>query len=174
MVTNARFQEYCTHRSNARDVHCRKVSVSTQTDRQTDRHTHTHTDTQTDTPPTRRSWIKRLYLCPFDKAETDSLQILTSSLFTIPAMTASFQNLSSSSLIQSPPFHAAYQQSTDRTWLRWLFIILQWRRPACDPEPVYVGFVVGNVKMGQVFLRIIGLHPVSITPPMHYQEIRNK
>jgi hypothetical protein len=87
-------------------------------------------------------------------------------------MTASFQKLSSSSV--SPPFHAAYQQSTDRTWLRWLFTSLQWLRPSCDPEPVYVGFVVENVKMGQVFLRVIGFHPVSIIPPMHYQESRNK
>jgi len=43
-----------------------------------------------------------------------------------------------------------------------------------DPKPVYVGFVSGNVLMGQAFLRVTGFHPVSIIPQMRLQERRNK
>jgi hypothetical protein len=40
------------------------------------------------------------------------------------------------------------------------------RRRGFDPRPVYMGFVVNKVALGQVFLRVLHLSPVSIIPPM--------
>jgi hypothetical protein len=50
-------------------------------------------------------------------------------------------------------------------WLRRLVAGLSPRIPVFAPGSVNVGFVVVNVALGQVFLRVRSLSPVSIFPP---------
>jgi hypothetical protein len=50
-------------------------------------------------------------------------------------------------------------------WLRWLVAGLSLRRPGLAPGSIHVGFVVGKVALGQVFLRVLRFSPVSIIPP---------
>ena len=47
---------------------------------------------------------------------------------------------------------------------RWLVASLSKRRPGFDPRSVHVRFVLGEVAMGQVFLRIIRLSLFYIIP----------
>ena len=47
-------------------------------------------------------------------------------------------------------------------WLRRSVAGLSPRRPGFDPGSVHVGFVVDNVALGQVFLRVLRFSPVSI------------
>jgi hypothetical protein len=39
------------------------------------------------------------------------------------------------------------------------------RRPGFAPRSIHVGFIVDIVSLGQVFLRVIRVFPVSIIPP---------
>jgi hypothetical protein len=56
-------------------------------------------------------------------------------------------------------------------WLRGLAAGLPLRRPGFDPGSVQVGFVVGKVALGQVFLQVLLFSPVNFIPPvLHYWE----
>jgi hypothetical protein len=60
-------------------------------------------------------------------------------------------------------------------WLRRLVAGLSPRRPGFDPGSVYVGFVVDQLALGQVFPRVLRFFPVSFIPPvLHYKEKRKK
>jgi hypothetical protein len=50
-------------------------------------------------------------------------------------------------------------------WLRWLVAGLSPRRTGFTSGSIHVGFVVDKVTLGQVFLRVLRLSPVSIVPP---------
>jgi hypothetical protein len=51
-------------------------------------------------------------------------------------------------------------------WLRWLVAGLPLWRCGFYPRPVHMRFVVNKVALGQVFLSVIKLSPVSIILPM--------
>ena len=52
-------------------------------------------------------------------------------------------------------------------WPRQLLAGLSLRRPAFDPRPVHVGFVVVEVALGGRFLvRVLRFSPVSTVPPV--------
>jgi hypothetical protein len=50
-------------------------------------------------------------------------------------------------------------------WLKRLVAGLSPRRPEFAPGSIHVGFVVGKVALGQVFLRVL-FSPASIIPPL--------
>jgi hypothetical protein len=50
-------------------------------------------------------------------------------------------------------------------WLRRLVAGLPPRRPIFAPGSVHVGFVMGKVALGQVFLLVLRFYPVNIIPP---------
>jgi hypothetical protein len=50
-------------------------------------------------------------------------------------------------------------------WLRSLVAGLSPRRPGFAPGSIHVGFVVENVALGQVFLRVLRFSPVNIILP---------
>ena len=50
--------------------------------------------------------------------------------------------------------------------LRKLFAGVPPRRPGFESEPVYFGFVVNKVALGQVFLEVLWLSPLIIIPQM--------
>jgi hypothetical protein len=48
------------------------------------------------------------------------------------------------------------------------------RRQVFDPGSIHVGFVMGEVELGQVFPRILRFAPVELIPPvLHYTEKGN-
>ena len=56
-------------------------------------------------------------------------------------------------------------------WLRRLVAGLPPLRHGFDPESVHVGFVVDEVALWQVFLRVLRFSPVSFIPlVLHYLE----
>jgi hypothetical protein len=50
-------------------------------------------------------------------------------------------------------------------WLRLLVACLSARRPGFAPRSIHVGFVVGKVALGQIFLRVLRFSLVNIIPP---------
>jgi hypothetical protein len=50
-------------------------------------------------------------------------------------------------------------------WLRQLVAVLSLWRSRFMPGPVHVGFVMGKVALGQVYLRVILFSPVNIISP---------
>jgi hypothetical protein len=48
-------------------------------------------------------------------------------------------------------------------WLRSLVAGLPPPRPGFAPGSIYMGFVVGKVALGQVFLRVLRFSPVNIS-----------
>jgi hypothetical protein len=59
-------------------------------------------------------------------------------------------------------------------WLRRLAAGLPPRRPGFDPELVHVEFVVDEVALGQVFLRVLRFSPVSFIPPVLHHLVKDK
>jgi len=58
------------------------------------------------------------------------------------------------------------ERSTSIPSLSWLDYSLLPYRPRFNPRPVHVGFVVDKVTLGQVFLQVLQVFPVSVIP--HY------
>jgi hypothetical protein len=56
-------------------------------------------------------------------------------------------------------------------WIRSLVAGLSARRPGFAPRSIHVGFVVGKVALGQVFLRVLRCSPDNIIPPSLYKLI---
>jgi hypothetical protein len=48
------------------------------------------------------------------------------------------------------------------------------RRPGFAPGPIYVGFVVDRVALGQVLLRVLRFSPVIIIPPGFHAHISSE
>jgi hypothetical protein len=51
-------------------------------------------------------------------------------------------------------------------WLKLLDARLSAQRPIFDPRPVYVGFLVDKVALGEVYLPVFRFYAVSIIPLM--------
>ena len=51
-------------------------------------------------------------------------------------------------------------------WLSWLVAGFSPGRPGFNPRPVRVGFGMGEVVLGRIFLRAVLFYSVSIIPPV--------
>jgi len=56
--------------------------------------------------------------------------------------------------------------------LRYLGASFSLRRPVFDSSPDYAKFKVDKTTLGQVFLRVLRLPPVTIIPPMLHTRLR--
>ena len=55
--------------------------------------------------------------------------------------------------------------------LRWLIAEHTHQRPMYNVRPVHVGFLVGRVALGQVFVEVLWFSPVSVIPPMLHTHV---
>jgi hypothetical protein len=61
-----------------------------------------------------------------------------------------------------------HPETLSMPWLRLLDAGLSSRKSAFDPRPVDTGFVVDNVGMGYIFLRVCRFPPIRLILPLLY------